>query len=138
NPSLPASLYSHHGVYMCKPLAPSSLCGGRSSNNGTCPCTPEPTVSMRYLPTLPLELANPSGNVDDFELSRMRTDSHALAANTTTPAFPCRCPPLFLSTKLTPLALPALSRVTSCAIASVRMSSLPLANAGGRCTVTDW
>ena len=47
------------------------------------PVTPVPVESVRYLPTLPLELPRPCGNFDDFELSRMRADSHALAARTT-------------------------------------------------------
>jgi hypothetical protein len=47
------------------------------------PVTPVPVESVRYLPTTPLELPRPCGNFDDFELSRIRADSHALAARTT-------------------------------------------------------
>jgi hypothetical protein len=43
----------------------------------------EPTVSIRYLPTTPEEFARPFGWRGDFELSRRRADSHALAASTT-------------------------------------------------------
>ena len=48
-----------------------------------------PTVSIRYLPTSPVELASPFGNSLLFELSRMRAVSQALAASTTT--FPRAC-----------------------------------------------
>ena len=68
---------------MCVPPTPSSLCGTPSISFGMKPRTLEPVVSVRYLPTLPLELPSPCGNFDDFELSRMRADSHALAASTT-------------------------------------------------------
>ena len=47
------------------------------------PRTLVPVESVRYFPTAPLEFASPCGNFDDFELSRMRADSHALAASTT-------------------------------------------------------
>ena len=50
------------------------------------PETSEPVVSVRYLPSVPLELASPCGNMVDFEFIRMRVDSHALAASTTTRA----------------------------------------------------
>ena len=39
------------------------------------PTTLVPVVSVRYLPTAPLELASPCGNFDDFEFSRIRADS---------------------------------------------------------------
>jgi hypothetical protein len=42
-----------------------------------------PVVSVRYLPTVPLEFASPCGNIADLEFSRMRADSQALAASTT-------------------------------------------------------
>ena len=45
--------------------------GFRAAGSG--PMTGEPTVSIRYLPTLPLEFASPCGNRADFELSMMRT-----------------------------------------------------------------
>ena len=50
---------------------------------GMKPETLVPVESVRYLPTAPLEFASPCGNFVDFELSRMRADSHALAATTT-------------------------------------------------------
>ena len=68
----------------------------------------------------------------------MRTDSHELAASTTTRALIRRSAPVTLSTKATPVALPASSIVTSRTIALERMSRLPVASAGGRCTVGDW
>ena len=70
-------------VHVQPKSAPSSLCSGMFSSSGTWPPKPAPTVSMMYLPTLPLEFATP-------EFSRMRTDSSALAASTTTRAF-TRC-----------------------------------------------
>ena len=62
---------------------PSSLCGMPSISFGMKPDTLAPVESVRYLPTAPLEFARPCGNLDDFELSRIRADSHALAASTT-------------------------------------------------------
>ena len=50
---------------------------------GMNPDTLVPVESVRYLPTDPLEFARPCGNFDDFELRRIRADSHALAATTT-------------------------------------------------------
>jgi hypothetical protein len=47
------------------------------------PLTLAPVESVRYRPTVPLEFARPCGNFDDFELSRIRAVSHALAASTT-------------------------------------------------------
>jgi hypothetical protein len=40
-------------------------------------------VSVRYRPTAPLELARPSGCLDDFEFRSRRAVSQALAARTT-------------------------------------------------------
>ena len=97
-----------------------------------------PIVSMTYLPTSPLEFARPCGNCADFEFNRIRTDSSALAASTTTRAAACSCLPVVLSTKCTPDAKPCFASVTSRTIASVTMSSLPVCSAGGRCTVVDW
>ena len=62
-----------------------------------CPETPAPVVSVRYLPTTPLEFASPFGNWVDFELSRSRAVSIALAASTTTFARTCSSVPVFLS-----------------------------------------
>jgi hypothetical protein len=66
---------------------PSSLIGGSDSSAGICPSTVAPTVSIRYLPTMPLPLASPWGWRRLFEFSRMRADSQAPAASTT--ARPC-------------------------------------------------
>ena len=68
-------------MYRCMPPVPSSLCGMPSISFGMKPATPAPVESVRYLPTTPLELARPCGNFDDFEFSRMRADSQALAAS---------------------------------------------------------
>ena len=65
------------------PPTPSSLCGTPFISFGMKPLTLRPVVSVRYLPTTPLELPRPCGNFDDFELSRSRADSQALAASTT-------------------------------------------------------
>ena len=67
----------------CAPPTPSSLCGTWSIIRGMNPVTPVPVESVRYLPTLPLELPRPCGNFADLELRRMRADSQALAATTT-------------------------------------------------------
>lgn len=50
------------------------------------PAMSVPVVSVRYLPTMPLELARPLGKRDERELSSNRADSQALAARTTTRA----------------------------------------------------
>jgi len=64
------------------------------------------TESVIYLPTLPLELASPSGNRLDFEFKSRRTVSIELAASTTTrPAAWPSCP-VVLSMKVTPVASP--------------------------------
>ena len=68
----------------------------------------------------------------------MRTDSQALAASITTRAAAWRSLPVVLSMKITPFARPSRPSVTSRTMASVVMSRLPLASAGGRCTVVDW
>ena len=56
---------------MCMPPTPSSLCGTPFISFGMKPCTLRPVVSVRYLPTLPVELPSPCGNFADFELRRM-------------------------------------------------------------------
>ena len=104
---------------------------------GMNPATSVPVVSVRYLPTTPLELASPWGNFDDFELSSSRADSHALAASTTTLAWTCWSVPLVLSMNDTPLARPSLPRVTSRAMALVRSVSLPVLRAGPMRTLVD-
>ena len=80
------------------PPVPSSLCGMPSISAGMKPRTLVPVESVRYLPTLPVELPSPCGNFDDFELRRMRADSHALAATTTIRAATWLSRPVALST----------------------------------------
>src|ERR1043166_8597338 len=88
------------------PPTPSWLCATGSIIFGTKPPTSVPVVSVRYLPTVPLELASPFGNDADFEFSRRRDVSHALAARTTTRASTwCSLPSIEL-TYVPPLALP--------------------------------
>src|SRR5688572_16509694 len=94
------------------------------------PATSVPVVSVRYLPTTPLEFARPFGKSDDFELSRRRADSHALAARMMIRALTCRSSPVFLSTYDTPVARPFSSVVTSRAMAFVSRVSLPVLAAG--------
>ena len=81
----------------CMPPTPSSLWGTPFISFGMKPCTLSPVVSVRYLPTLPLELPSPWGNLFDFELRRMRADSQALAASTTMRAWTWFSRPVFLS-----------------------------------------
>src|ERR1051326_1959778 len=57
--------------------------GGIFSSAGISPQPSLPTESVRYLPTLPVELPSPSGKRVDLEFSSSREDSHALAAITT-------------------------------------------------------
>src|SRR5450432_1375652 len=101
------------------------------------PPTSVPVVSVMYFPTVPLELPSPLGNFDDFELSRIRADSQALAASTTIFAS-TRCSVRdTLSMKITPLARPSDPTVTSRTIASVRIVSLPVRIAGCSRTLVD-
>src|SRR5689334_3114431 len=87
-----------------------------------------------YLPTVPLEFASPCGNLDDLELSRMRDDSSALAASTTTRARMNLSSPVVLSMYDTPVASPSLPTCTSRAIALVMSVSLPVLSAGAMST----
>src|SRR5919109_4331634 len=101
------------------------------------PETDSPVESVRYLPTTPLEFARPLGKRVDFELSRIRADSHALAARTTIRA---RTPFSRRSVRLmyaTPVASPSSSVVTSRAIALETMRNRPVARAGGSRTDGD-
>src|SRR4051812_24864775 len=98
--------------------------------DGMNPATSVPVVSVRYLPTVPLEFASPCGNLEDVEFSRMRADSQALAASTTIRAFTCLSSPVALSTYDTPVARPFGPTVTSRAIALVISVRLPVARAG--------
>src|SRR5262245_47011780 len=106
---------------MWPPPTPSQLCGTWSISFGMNPPTSVPVVSVRYFPTTPLELASPCGNCDDLELSRMRDDSHELAARTTTRARTCSSRPVAVLMYDTPVASPCEFTVTSRAIALVMM-----------------
>src|SRR5687768_10163637 len=101
------------------------------------PDTLTPVVSVRYLPTTPLELARPSGNREDLELRRRRADSQALAASTTTRAFAFFSVPVVLSMYTTPVASPRSLAVISRAIASVRRVRRPVLSAGAIRTSVD-
>src|SRR5512141_723076 len=124
-------------MYTCPPPTPSSLWGTWSTIFGMNPATSVPVVSVRYLPTTPPELASPWGKRDDFELSSSRADSHALAASTTTRARTCSSFIVVLSMYDTPVARPLASVVTSRAIASDTMVSLPVLSAGRRRTLVE-
>src|SRR5258705_10784564 len=119
------------------PPTPSSLCGTWSTILGMKPPTSVPVVSVRYLPTTPLELARPFGNCVDFELSIRRGGSHALAASTATLAFTCLSALVFVSMYVTPLASPRLFSVTSRAIALVTRVKRPVCSAGAINTFVD-
>src|SRR5215470_16043048 len=101
------------------------------------PPTSVPVVSVMYLPTTPLEFPRPCGNFDDFELSRMRADSHALAASTTMRARTWLSRLVALSMYDTPVASPEASTVTSRAIAWGTILSFPVFIAGGMSTDGD-
>src|SRR4029079_15787011 len=119
------------------PPTPSSLCGTPSISFGMNPLTPVPVESVRYLATTPLELASPCGNLPDFEFSRIRADSHALAASTTMRARTWFSRTVFLSMYDTTLDSAASSTVTSRAIALATIVSLLVAIAGGSSTDGD-
>src|SRR5262245_28519500 len=101
------------------------------------PLASVPVVSVRYLPTTPLEFASPCGNFADFELSSNRAVSHALAAITTMRPRTWFSRPVALSMYDTPLARPLSSTVTSRAIALGTMVRRPVASAGGSSTDGD-
>ena len=101
------------------------------------PPTSVPVVSVRYLPTTPLELASPCGNCGDVELSRIRADSQALAASTTTRARTCWSLPVLVSMYDTPVARPWAFTVTSRAIALVMMRRRFVRCAGKSRTLGD-
>src|SRR2546425_3500223 len=119
------------------PPTPSSWWAGRSMRAGKNPPTLTPTVSIRYLPTRPLEFARPFGKRLDREFRSSRADSHALAQRTTILAFACTSCRVLRSTYETPVALPSPSVSTSRHIASVRISRFPVLSAGGSSTVGD-
>ncbi len=124
-------------MYRCAPPTPSSLCGIPSMRPGTNPMTSVPVVSVRYFPTVPLELASPWGNMALRELRRIRADSQALAASTTTRARTCSSRPVSLSMNTTPVASPRRSWVTSRTIALVRSVRLPDCRVGKISTLGD-
>src|SRR5688572_32089523 len=101
------------------------------------PATSLPVVSVRYCPTTPLELARPCGNCVDVELSRMREDSHELAASTTTLARMGSSRPVAVSMYDTPVASPWSFTVTSRAIAFVMMRRRFVCWAGNNSTLGD-
>ncbi len=101
---------------------------------GMKPATSVPVLSVRYLPTMPLALAIPCGKRDERELRRMRADSQALAASTTTRARTCLSLPSARSTYDTPVARPFASTVTSRAMAPVTSRSFPVCSAGSMST----
>src|SRR5207248_11687227 len=90
-----------------------------------------PTESVRYRPTVPEELAIPSGKAEDLEFSKRRADSQALAATTIARAFTRFSERVALSTYETAVALPSLSTRISRAMAPVIKVSLPVFVAGG-------
>src|SRR5207249_11206906 len=96
-----------------------------------------PTVSMRYLPTVPLEFARPLGKREDFESKRSRADSQALAHRTTTFARTWISFRVSRSTYETPAASPSAVVRISRHMASVRISRFPVAFAGGGSTVGE-
>src|SRR3954453_7219600 len=130
-------LSSHHGMYMCMPPTPSSLCGGMSSSLGMKPDTARPVESVRFFPSWLLEFDRPFGCRDDFELSISRADSHALAARTTAFERTVYSRPSAVFTYEKPVALPFSSGTTSRAISPVMIVSLPVFTAGGRNTDVD-
>ena len=72
-----------------------------------------------------------------FEFSRIRADSQALAASTTTRARTCVSRPLSLSMYATPVARPFASVVTTRAIAFSMSVRRPVFIAGGSSTEGD-
>ena len=79
----------------------------------------------------------PAGNARFFEFSRIRTVSHALAASTTTRAAARCAAAVGLVDECHAVVRGRLAQRTSLTMASVTMSRLPVARAGGRCTVVD-
>src|SRR5713226_5166326 len=124
-------------MYRCMPPTPSSLWGTPLVSLGMKPLTCRPVVSVRYRPTVPLELARPLGKRADFEFKRSRADSHALAARTTIRARTWYSRRSWVLTYETPVASPCSSVTISRAIALVTIVSLPVLSAGGSRTDGD-
>src|SRR3970282_1760023 len=101
------------------------------------PHNPAPTVSVRYRPTVPLELARPCGKIAERELSSSRADSQALAATTTTRAATRCSAPVVLSMYTQPSVRPARFTVISRAMAWVSSVRRPVAAAGGSRTLVE-
>src|SRR3989442_7619191 len=83
---------------------------------GTVADRPNPTESVRYLPTIPPELPRPCGWRLDVELSNSRADSHAAADSTTVRQRTCRSSPVALSMDDTAVTFPDASVMSSCAM----------------------
>src|ERR1700676_1929315 len=96
-----------------------------------CPQPSLPTESVKYFPTVPEELARPSGKAVEREFNNRRADSQALAARTMARALTLFSVRVFLSTYETPSALPSLPTTTSRAMAPVIRVSRPVFIAGG-------
>src|SRR5690349_7348762 len=103
-------------------------------NAGTVADMLKPTVSIKYLPTLPDEFARPCGCLDDFEFNSSRADSQALAARTTLRQRTCFSLPSVLSMYETAVTLPLASVTSSRAIALLITCTLPVFIAGKICT----
>ena len=97
---------------------------------GTVAERPKPTVSVRYLPTMPPELPMPCGCVDDFELSSRRADSARAAESTTVRQRTWRSSPVVLSMYDTAVTLPDASVMSSRAIELASTVTRPVAIAG--------
>src|SRR5258705_175333 len=119
------------------PPTPSWLWGTWSTIFGMNPETSVPVVSVRYLPTVPLEFASQFGKRDDFELSRSRDVPQALAASTTLRAATNFSEPSRVSMYVTPVALPEASTLTSRTIAYVTSVSRPVRRAGATRTLVE-
>src|ERR1051326_3649886 len=104
------------------PPMPSLLCRGRPAIAGMKPLMLKPVESVRLRPTCPDEFAIPFEKRDDFELSRSRADSHALAATTTALQRTCFSIRVALSTYDTAVTFPS----------AFVMSSRAMANADGK------
>src|SRR3990172_5725749 len=87
-------------------------------------------VSIKFFPTRPLLLANPSGNNDDFEFNSNLGDSKALAETTTILAI-CFFSFLLESKYITPSTFPLSFIVISLTTEFGRTSTFPVASAFG-------
>ena len=97
---------------------------------GTLPDNPKPTVSVRYLPTMPPEFPTPCGWRADFEFSSRRADSPELAERTTVRQRTWRSSPVALSMYDTAVTLPDASVTSSRAMALASTVTRPVSIAG--------